>query len=246
MKNFEKWNHCLATFFFLFLFQACSQKEMPESSYYTSDDFRSVEKYDAHVHIRKEIDTLFIQQAKKDHFFLLNINVNSSSGQPVEEQQEFAIKQVKAYPKQIAYATTISLKNWNNDNWEQETLDYLNDSFSKGAVAVKLWKNVGLELKDQNGNFVMIDHPRFDPILDFLAKNKIPLIGHFGEPKNTWLPLEEMTVSGDRDYFTEHPEQHMYLLPEYPSYLELINARDRMLEKHPDLKFVGAHLGSLE
>jgi predicted TIM-barrel fold metal-dependent hydrolase len=38
----------------------------------------------------------------------------------------------------------------------------------------------------------------------------------------------------------------MYLHPEYPSYEQHIAARDRMLAKHPDLTFVGAHLGSLE
>ena len=38
----------------------------------------------------------------------------------------------------------------------------------------------------------------------------------------------------------------MYLHPEYPSYDDQINARDNMLARHPDLVFVGAHLGSLE
>ncbi|AHM63039.1 amidohydrolase [Flammeovirgaceae bacterium 311] len=236
----------LNTFFLLLLLQGCSQKRISRTGYYSMDDFGSIKKYDTHVHIREETDTLFIQQAQQDNFVLLNINVNSSTGKPVHEQQAFALKQIKAYPNQIAYATTISLKNWNSENWEKETLDYLKDSFSKGAVAVKLWKNIGLELKDTNGEFVMIDHPRFDPILSYLTKNNIPLIGHIGEPKNTWLPLTEMTVHGDRDYFTEHPQQHMYLHPEFPSYMDLINARDRMLEKHPDLKFIGAHLGSLE
>ncbi len=38
----------------------------------------------------------------------------------------------------------------------------------------------------------------------------------------------------------------MYLHPEFPSYQDQIRARDHMLEKHPDLQFIGAHLGSLE
>ncbi|MEJ7676188.1 MAG: amidohydrolase family protein [Chitinophagaceae bacterium] len=95
-------------------------------------------------------------------------------------------------------------------------------------------------------DLVMIDNPRFDPILDYLAKNHIPLIGHLGEHKNSWLPLEKMTVNGNRDYARAHPEEHMYLHPERPSYEDYIKARDHMLEKHPDLTFIGAHLGSLE
>ena len=38
----------------------------------------------------------------------------------------------------------------------------------------------------------------------------------------------------------------MFLHPEYPSYEDQINARDHLLELHPDLKFIGCHLGSLE
>ncbi len=55
-----------------------------------------------------------------------------------------------------------------------------------------------------------------------------------------------MTVNNDRNYFREHPEYHMYLHPEYPSYEDQINARDRFLERHSDMRFVAAHLASLE
>jgi predicted TIM-barrel fold metal-dependent hydrolase len=49
-----------------------------------------------------------------------------------------------------------------------------------------------------------------------------------------------------KGYFKEHPEYHMYLHPEYPSYEKQIAARDNLLVKHPKLRFIGAHLGSLE
>ena len=38
----------------------------------------------------------------------------------------------------------------------------------------------------------------------------------------------------------------MFLHPEYPTYDDQINARDHLLAMHPDLIFVGCHLGSLE
>ena len=71
------------------------------------------------------------------------------------------------------------------------------------------------------------------------------LMGHL-EPRNCWLPLEEMTVKNDRRYFQNNPQYHMYLHPEMPSYEEQLAARDRMLGKHPNLPFLGAHFGSLE
>ena len=74
----------------------------------------------------------------------------------------------------------------------------------------------------------------------------LTLIGHQGEPHNCWLPLEQMTTDNDREYFKEHPQYHMYLHPEMPGYEDQIRARDNFVAAHPQLRFVGAHLGSLE
>ena len=100
--------------------------------------------------------------------------------------------------------------------------------------------------KDSAGQFIMIDNPKFDPVIQFIINQDKTIMAHLGEPKNCWLPLDQMTVNNDRNYFKNHPEYHMYLHPEYPTYDDQINARDRFVEKHPDMRFVGAHLGSLE
>lgn len=249
MQNCGRYRY---TLFLLFFFQCCSQPnaiksrtESPDASYYTAADFSSVEKYDTHIHLRID-DSTFIQQSKEDNFRLLNINNANPAAPAIEEQQRIAIKLLKEYPERVAYATTFSVKNWNDANWEKQTIEYLKNSFSNGAIAVKIWKNIGMELKDKKGRYVMIDDPRFDPILNFIAKNHIPVIGHLGESRNSWLPLEKMTVTSTRVYDSIHPQYHMYLHPEMPSYEDHIRAKDHMLEKHPDLVFVGAHLGSLE
>jgi len=216
-----------------------------DTAYYTFEDFRKVEKYDTHTHINA-YDTTFIQLAKEDNFRLLALNVNPSSYPTVEFQQDVALKMVKAYPDQVAWATTFTVANWGTDKWLPQTLAYLKGSFDNGAIGVKVWKNIGMELRDKDGKFVMIDDPRFDPVIDFIEKNDKTLAGHLGEPRNAWLPVNQMTVSGDKSYFSKHPEYHMFLHPEYPSYEDQVNARDKMLEKHPNIRFVGVHLGSLE
>jgi predicted TIM-barrel fold metal-dependent hydrolase len=113
-------------------------------------------------------------------------------------------------------------------------------------VAVKVWKEIGMVLRDPGGRFVMIDDPGFDPVLDHIEKHNKTLVAHIGEPRNCWLPLDAMTVEADRSYYKEHPQYHTFLHPEIPGYWDQINARDRMLEKHPRLRVVGCHLGSLE
>ncbi|MDO1451174.1 amidohydrolase family protein [Rhodocytophaga aerolata] len=249
----------LAVFTSSMLLTSCSQQNTSENTqqtadtastsapeaYYTLQDFTKVQKIDSHIHIRTP-DSTFLKQAEEDNFRLVDINVDGPSSPPVEKQRDMALQHVKDFPERTVLATTFTVKNWTDPKWQEKTLAYLQDAFAKGAVGVKVWKNIGMELKDKNGKFVMIDDPRFDTIFRYMAKNNIPLLSHQGEPKNCWLPIEQMTVEGDKRYFSENPQYHMYKHPEYPSYEDQINARDHMLEKHPDLKVVSVHLASLE
>lgn len=54
-----------------------------------------------------------------------------------------------------------------------------------------------MDLKDKEDKFVYIDDERLAPILKYISDNKIPLLAHIGEPKNCWLPVEEMTTISD-------------------------------------------------
>lgn len=232
------------------VFQNCSPTKSitqdKKELFYTAADFKAVKKYDTHVHVDTD-QPAFLEQAIADDFHLLTINWDDvNDPPPMQEQQRLALQQIKAFPNRIAYATTFSIRNFYNPAWEEETLDYLKNSFDQGAIAVKIYKVIGMSLRDSSGRLVMIDDPSFDPIIDFIAKSHIPVVGHLGEPKNCWLPVEQMTIKGDKAYFSAHPEYHMYKHPEFPSYEAQIRARDHMLEKHPDLTFIGAHLGSLE
>lgn len=217
------------------------------ASTYKIENFYKINKIDAHIHILHDANK-FLKSAQEINFQLISINADVPyyPYPPLEEQQEIIKSHQKEFPGMLNYVTTFSMKNWDSPDWVKETLDYLKYSFENGAVAVKVWKNIGMEIKDKDGKFIQIDNPKFDPIFDFLSENNIPLLGHIGEPKNCWLPVEKMTVNNDKNYFKNHPEYHMYLHPEYPSYEEIINSRNNMLEKHPDLKFIGCHLASLE
>jgi hypothetical protein len=237
----------------LITMQACQDNERKSGEsklidvedFYNEKDYSTVPKYDVHIHIFTR-SPYFVEQSQKDNYRLISVNVDAPDGPPIREQQEIAIEQMKKFPGTFNYATTFPVDNWNSPGWENRAVAYLKNSFKQGAVLVKIWKNIGMTLKNKQQKFVMVDNPRFDTVINFIAKNKIPIIGHLGEPKNCWLPIEKMTVNGDKQYFKEHPEYHMYLHPEYPSYEDQIAARDHMLDKHPDIAFIGAHLASLE
>jgi predicted TIM-barrel fold metal-dependent hydrolase len=204
-------------------------------------DFQSFDMVDAHMHINTT-DPAWLKKAQDDNVRIITINTYSS----LLKQRDNALFQKNAFPEQIDYITSFMMKGWGEPEWQDNTLAYLKESFEMGAIAVKVWKDIGMSFKNKEGEFVMLDDPGFDPVFDFIEKSGKPLVGHIGEPKNCWLPLDEMTVNSDQAYFKMHPEFHMYLHPEYPSHEQIMKARDNMLANHSGLNFIGCHLGSLE
>jgi predicted TIM-barrel fold metal-dependent hydrolase len=218
-----------------------------KGNYYSEKDFGSVAKIDSHVHINSA-NGYFEDQAAADNFVLITLNVDHSDSIAVERQLEWSLESCRKHPGKVFYGATFyfDTAGWGTPAWSRKAIMHLEKNISGGAVTVKLWKNIGMTERDRSGRFIMVDDPYLKPVVDFIISKGLPITGHLGEPRNCWLPLKEMTVRGDSSYFAENPQYHMFLHPEYPSYEDQINARDHLLELHPDLNFIGCHLGSLE
>jgi predicted TIM-barrel fold metal-dependent hydrolase len=218
-----------------------------DNRYYSDKDYPLLLKIDSHVHIDSD-KGYFEDAAKQDNFILITLNVDHSDSASLNKQLHYAILSAGNHPGRVFYGPSFlfDTTGWGTDVWCKKVISYLDKSISHGAVTVKIWKNIGMTVRDRSGRFIMVDDPGLDPVIEFIKSKGLPVTGHLGEPRNCWLPLNKMTVSSDSSYFAEHPEYHMFLHPEYPSYEEQIKARDHLLEKNPDLKFIGCHLGSLE
>ena len=85
------------------LFQNCTEAKRESTAdnnaeaFYTDEDFKTVEKIDAHVHVNSSKPD-YVQQATEDNFRLITINWDDvNEPPPMEEQQQFALHQVKAF-----------------------------------------------------------------------------------------------------------------------------------------------------
>jgi len=214
------------------------------SEYYTTRDFKSVKKIDTHFHI-DFANTSLAEQAIDDQFRVVTLNTDVQE-LSIEKQKEIAIAQHMQFPQVVDFTTAFTLKNFETPGWTSQTIAQLKADFEQGALGIKIWKCIGMTYKDSANHFIMIDDPRFDSVINYIIQQDKTIVGHLGEPKNCWLPIEKMTVNNDKSYYKVNPQYHMFLHPEDPSYEQQINARDKFIERHPDMRFVGAHLGSLE
>jgi len=212
-------------------------------AYYSVSDFDKAPKTDVHLHINS-LDPAYMELASRYNFRVVSPNVNSRIS--IDEQLNTSSSIRKAWPDRFAFFGTFSVDSFNTAGFAENTIARINQCMKAGASGIKIWKNIGMVLKDKDGRYVMVDDPGFDPVFRYLEENKIPVMGHLGEPKNCWLPLNEMTDTSNFRYYKANPQYHMYLHPEAPSYEDQINARDNLLKKHPRLDFTGAHLASLE
>jgi predicted TIM-barrel fold metal-dependent hydrolase len=218
---------------------SCCGKE----EYYSSEDFEKAPKTDAHFHY----DTPNEQYVKYADSINMNIvSINVDAGEPLDFQFEISSALKMKYPERFDFLGTISIDNFGAADYVEGEIERVKKCMNAGAKGIKVWKNIGMALKDPDGKYVMIDDKTFAPLFSYMEKEGITLTAHLGEPRNCWLPSDEMTLDNDRSYYTRHPEYHMYQHPEAPSYEQQIEARDHILQKYPKLRFVGCHIGSME
>ena len=211
--------------------------------YYNVSDFAKVPKIDLHFHYNTP-DTKYLLFADSLNFRLISPNVDTEI--PIDKQLSICRKIKQQYPAKFAFFGTFSVDGFGSPEFEAATIDRIDLCMKSGACGIKIWKNMGMSLLDREGHYVMVDNPGFGKVFEYMEKQKIQLIAHLGEPKNCWLPLDQMTAANDKRYYANHPQYHMYLHPEAPSYEDQINARNNLLTGHPSLAYIGAHLASEE
>ena len=206
----------------------------------------SFERIDAHAHIYKPAPEIY-QMLCRLNLRLLNICVVDKYERGFEEaapQQARALEVFRGSEGRAAWCSTFDPQDWESPGFAERVISQLDRTFADGAVAAKIYKSIGMELKSRAGNYLMPDDPVFDPILEALAVRNKTLFAHIAEPSAAWRPLDP--ASPHYSYYKENPDWHMYLHPERPSKEAILAARDRLVAQHPKLRVVGCHLGSME
>ena len=200
------------------------------------------EKIDFHAHYRYDrecLEPLF----DKWNMRTVLVDVARTDTARNNELWEALKTQYNQYPNRYFLCASFAAMGIDHPDFAAKIIEKLRIDIEAGAVMVKVWKVIGMEIKDEAGNYVQIDDQRMQPIWDFLTDAGIPVMAHIAEPQQAWLPLKE--GNPHYGYYKSHPEYHAYQHPEIPRWETIIAARDRWIERNPDLTIVAAHMGSM-
>jgi predicted TIM-barrel fold metal-dependent hydrolase len=217
-----------------------------------ADDDRTVaqlaeiEPIDSHIHAYQHVAAL-ADFFSRFHLRALNITLiddRDSFAKSMEPQWTDALAVRRLTKGRASVSTTIDPYDFEKPGFADRVNKRLNDDFDAGAIAVKLYKVVGMELKRTDGTYVLPDDPVFGRIFDNVAAHHKTVVAHVAEPDSCWKAPDPK--SPDYSYYSAHPEEYAFKHPAWPAKAAILAARDHLQQLHPDVKVVGAHLGSME
>jgi predicted TIM-barrel fold metal-dependent hydrolase len=110
----------------------------------------------------------------------------------------------------------------------------------RGAQGLKIWKGLGLNVRDQRDQLVSVDDRRLDIIWQTAAELNLPVMIHVGDPAAFFEPLDE-----HNERWEELHEHHDWIFtsPPYPTFISILQAFANLVSNHPQTTFIGAHVG---
>ncbi len=199
---------------------------------------------DAHNHLRNDvvnadIDIADMVKIMDDCNVQIVVDLDGYPG----GQFEKSLKRLKeTYPDRFLVYTRVDWANLNDPDFDKQMARKMEEDFAKGAQALKIRKELGLEIQLADGTYLPVDSPKLDLMWDKCGELGMPVTIHVGDPLAFFTPLDK---DNERlEEVIDHPDW-MWNRPELYGIYEILEQRNRMIAKHPKTNFIGAHIGGM-
>lgn len=159
----------------------------------------------------------------------------------MEKNLTSSIKNVKEnFPKRFGVFFNINFNRIDDEDFKGNTTLLINDAVKQGAIGLKVYKNLGLNLRDSKGKRVPVDDERLSFIWEECAKLNIPVLIHSGEPKAFFDPIDKFN---ERWLHAREKPNSFRSSDQYPPFEKVMLEQYNMFRKHPKTIFINAHFG---
>ena len=119
-------------------------------------------------------------------------------------------------------------------------VEIIKEAVKQGVIGLKVYKNLGLNLKDNSGSRVKVDDKRLNPIWQICGELNIPVLIHSGEPSPFFDPIDKYN---ERWLHARQKPASFRPASEYPSFDVVMQEQYNMFKNNPNTTFINAHLG---
>lgn len=174
----------------------------------------------------------------------VNLGAGTSSHKEGELSGFESVKLVgdKAAPGRFIHSMLIDYSGWDEPEWSDKAAQQVVDGHRMGAVGLKEFKRLGLFLRDKSGTLIKIDDPKLDAVWAQCGKLGMPVSIHVGDPRAFWQPYNDQN-----ERWTELKDHQSWWFGDpskYPPQMELLEALDRVIARHPQTTFVCVHFAN--
>jgi predicted TIM-barrel fold metal-dependent hydrolase len=145
----------------------------------------------------------------------------------------------RAYPGRFATFAQWDRTLFARDGWT-ELGALVADAFDRGARGLKVWKDLGLHLRDASGALVMPDDARLDPVWDAVAAAGRPVTIHVGDPAAFFEPLDEHNERLEE--LLENPDWWFGDRDRFPTFDRILDSLESLIARRSDVTWIGAHV----
>jgi predicted TIM-barrel fold metal-dependent hydrolase len=110
----------------------------------------------------------------------------------------------------------------------------------RGAQGLKIWKGLGLHVRDHQDHLVDVDDVRLAPLWDTAGELGLPVVIHVADPVAFFDPLDETNERWEE--LGNHPDW-AFPSPPFPPFLHIVGGLANLVARHPLTTFIGAHVG---
>jgi predicted TIM-barrel fold metal-dependent hydrolase len=156
---------------------------------------------------------------------------------------ETLTKYDRAFPGRFYTFTEPSYNRLKEPDYPRIQAQAIQDAHKNGARGLKILKTLGLYLRENisSGKLVKIDDTRFDPMWDVCGQLGMPVAIHVSDPIAFFTPTDKYNERFEE--LNNHPDWSFYG-GDFPSNAELLEARNRVMARHPKTQFNVLHVGN--
>ena len=144
------------------------------------------------------------------------------------------------YPNRFGVFLNLDLAKIDKPDFEKKNINQIENAVNQGVIGLKIYKNLGLTLRDSRNIRVPVDDDRLSHIWETCAKFNIPVLIHSGEPKAFFDPVDKFN---ERWLHAREKPRSFRPSDKYPTFDQVMYEQEQLFKKHPNTTFINAHLG---